>query len=435
MSFGQGARLAIQAAYFTVIARSLGVRNYGAFVGVVALVGILYPFATGGRGSILVQNVARDRRAFPAMWGAALSTIAVWGSMLVTFAALISHFALPGSIPLRLVLLVGVSDIVGLNVTTVAGQAFQSFERLNWMAALSVLASASRLAGALILYSVQHFPSPLQWGYVYFCSTAVVTIAACVFVSRKLGMPAWNLPRSWREIREGLYFSVGLSAQTVYNDIDKTMLARLSTLAATGIYGASYRIIDVAFSPVSALLYAAYPNFFKKGAAGVASSLSYAGRCCCGRSSMPRPSPWRFFLCAGIVPYILGAQYRDTAEALRWLAPLPILKAIHYFLSDALSGAGYQTNSLLHPGGCRPLQCGHQSMADSSLLLAGRGLVKPCVGCAACRRYSTLCTFPCAKRAESAGASRTLDRLKWARGPACAEFARTGGLCSTDCQR
>jgi O-antigen/teichoic acid export membrane protein len=45
---------------------------------------------------------------------------------------------------------------------------------------------------------------------------------------------------------------------------------------------------------------------------------------------------------AGIVPYILGGEYRQTVEALRWLAILPMLKSVHFFLADALSGAGYQ---------------------------------------------------------------------------------------------
>jgi O-antigen/teichoic acid export membrane protein len=47
-------------------------------------------------------------------------------------------------------------------------------------------------------------------------------------------------------------------------------------------------------------------------------------------------------LSAGVVPFILGAQYAATAEALRWLCPLPILKSLHYFLSDILTSAGHQ---------------------------------------------------------------------------------------------
>ena len=69
-----------------------------------------------------------------------------------------------------------------------------------------------------------------------------------------------------------------MSAQTVYNDIDKTMLARFSTLDATGIYAAAYRIIDVSFTPVRSVLNAAYANFFRHGKGGIAVSYSYAKR-------------------------------------------------------------------------------------------------------------------------------------------------------------
>jgi O-antigen/teichoic acid export membrane protein len=48
------------------------------------------------------------------------------------------------------------------------------------------------------------------------------------------------------------------------------------------------------------------------------------------------------FFCAPIVQYILGSQYARTVEAIRWLALLPLLKTIHYFVADSLTGAGYQ---------------------------------------------------------------------------------------------
>ena len=342
VSLGQGARLAIQAAYFAVIARSLGVKNYGAFVGVVAIVGVFYPFGALGRGNLLVQNVARDSRLFPSMWGTALATTVSFGSVLVGLALVLSSIALPAVIPLRLILMVAASDIIGLNIIVISGQAFLAFEQTNWMATINVLISASRLLGALILVSIQRHPSALQWGYVYLSSTLAVAVAACWLVSAKLGLPKLMLPSSAAEIREGLYFSAGFSAQTIYNDIDKTMLARLSTLSATGIYGAAYRLIDVSFSPVAALLHAAYPGFFRAGTAGIFGSCQYA------RPLLLRALGFSILICAailllaGFVPFILGAQYAATAQALRWLCPLPILKSVHYFLSDILTSAGHQ---------------------------------------------------------------------------------------------
>jgi O-antigen/teichoic acid export membrane protein len=48
------------------------------------------------------------------------------------------------------------------------------------------------------------------------------------------------------------------------------------------------------------------------------------------------------YLVAPVLPGILGDGYRDAIVAVRWLAILPLLKAIHYFGADALTGAGHQ---------------------------------------------------------------------------------------------
>jgi O-antigen/teichoic acid export membrane protein len=342
MLLGQGLRLVIQALYFTVIARSLGAPKYGAFVGVVGLVGILYPFGTLGSGYLLIKNVARDRRQFSKNWGRALSTTFASSSILFGVVLLASRFLLPATIPMRLAMFVAASDLFGMNITGICGQAFIAFDRMKWTASISVLLSTSRLAAAVILAGLYHSPSALQWGTFYFVSTSVVAVVALLLVLVKLGAPTFSLSRTSTETREGLYFSVSESAQSIYNDIDKAMLARLGTLEATGIYGAAYRLIDVSFAPVWSLLAAAYPNFFRVGIAGISATLRYA-----------RPLIWRalgyatlvsvvLLACAGIVPYILGGEYRLTVEALRWLAILPILKVVHFFLSDVLAGAGHQ---------------------------------------------------------------------------------------------
>jgi len=342
MILGRGLGLIIQAAYFIEIARSLGVSNYGAFVGVVALVGIVWPFASVGGSNLLIKNVSRDKSLFPTYWGRALATTAAFGSLLILAVLMISRFVLPPEIPLLLVLLVAASDILALNILTIASQAFQAFERLDWTAGLGVLMLSSRLAGAITLIAIVPHPTALQWGYSYFCSSAFVACMSSLIAGKKLGWPQLNWRRSPEEMREGFWFSTAQSAQTIYNDIDKTMLARLGTLDATGIYGAAYRLIDVSFVPVSALLYSAYPNFFRAGASGISSSLQYAKPLILRAIGYSTIVCAGILLCAGWVPYVLGPDYTRIVEALRWLAVLPVLKAMHYFLADTLTGAGYQ---------------------------------------------------------------------------------------------
>jgi O-antigen/teichoic acid export membrane protein len=69
-------------------------------------------------------------------------------------------------------------------------------------------------------------------------------------------------------VAEGAYFAAGGSAATFYNDIDKTMLARMSDMRSTGIYGAAYRLIDVSMAPIKAMTSSAYAEFFRQGVKG-----------------------------------------------------------------------------------------------------------------------------------------------------------------------
>ena len=81
-TFARGIGILIQAAYFIIIARVLGVQKYGAFVSVTALVSILAPFASWGSDHILVKNVSRKRSFFAEYWGNALLIILLSGFVL-----------------------------------------------------------------------------------------------------------------------------------------------------------------------------------------------------------------------------------------------------------------------------------------------------------------------------------------------------------------
>lgn len=341
MFAGRGVRLVIQAAYFVLIARALGVENYGAFVAALALAGILAPFATLGSGNLLVMHVSRDRARFRDYWGKALLVTLISSALLLALVAVISRFALP-SLPMRVVLMIALADLLFYRLIDLSGQAFQSVERLNLMAALQVSVSLCRLAGALFLATVVQNPTVENWSLIYMMTTAAAGLASIYAVSRSLGMPAFSFSLDRTGFRQGAYFSISLSAQSVYNDLDKTMLARLSTLEATGIYGIAYRLIDVSFTPIGAVLNATYARFFQHGAAGIGASAKFARRLMPSAAAYGALAGVGLFVFAPKLPLVLGDDYALAVEAIRWLAPIPMLRCMHYLVSDAITGAGYQ---------------------------------------------------------------------------------------------
>jgi O-antigen/teichoic acid export membrane protein len=342
MLLSQGLRLVLQAIYFVIIARILGAEQYGAFVGTTAFVAILSPFASLGIGNLLVKNVSRNRALFREYWGNALFTIAWSGLGLVIFVLAIAPLFLPETISYLLVFLVAVTDLFFYRIIDVSGQAFQSVLWLSKTAQINLLPNLTRLLAALVLINFFPKSGALEWSYLYLISTAISASIGVLLVCNSLGTPKLALSKIKPEITEGFYFSVGLSAQTIYNDIDKTMLARLATLEATGIYAAAYRLIDVAFVPVRSLLAAAYAKFFQHGVTGIGGSIKLAKRLLPFAGIYGAGAGIGLFLFAPIVPYLLGKEYSEAVEALRWLAPLPFLKAMHYFAADTLTGAGLQ---------------------------------------------------------------------------------------------
>ena len=342
MLVGQIARNVIQAIYFILVAQALQPAGYGAFVAALAMVMIAAPFASLGAGAVLVKNVARDATTLPVYWGNALVIVAISGLALLVLILGAAHVLLPSSIPLALVLALGVAELLFARTVDLCAQVFQAFQQLKWTSAIQLSLSSWRLLSIAVLYAILHTPTPLQWSLGYLAATAAATATSGLLVHLRHGRPRLVIDRARMELREGAYFSIGLSAQSIYNDIDKTMLSRLSTLATAGIYGAAYRIIDVSFSPVSALLSASYARFFQHGAQGLPGTVRLARKLLPPAAAYGVAAGVALILVAPLVPLVLGTRYALIAPMIIWLAPMPLLRACHYFLADALTGAGHQ---------------------------------------------------------------------------------------------
>ena len=341
----------LQAAYFVIIARTLGVAQYGEFVSMTALAAIVSPFVGLGMEILLLKNVAKNRSLFAAYWGNSLVVILVTGLGFISLLVLLSPLLLPRSISPLALLLVAIGDLIFGSITNLAGRSFQAVDRLNISAQIGIFVMFTKVLAAIAL--LQFFPQPnsLQWVSLYSASSMISALFAAILVQRWLGSPTLELARIKSELTEGLSFSVSNSAYTIYSDIDKTMLARLSTLAATGIYAAAYRLIDVAFIPVISIAGAAYADFFRKGKDGIGAALTFAKPLVAITATYSTIAGVAMLVLAPIVPLILGDEYREVVAALRWLAPIPLFRAMQHFGGDILSGSGFQRwRSMLEAG-------------------------------------------------------------------------------------
>jgi O-antigen/teichoic acid export membrane protein len=342
LTAGNGLRIALQAVYFVLIARILGARGYGAFAGVVALSAVLASFSGWGAGFLIIKSTARRPDRFPVYWARALLLVGISGAALTVGAMALSALLLPETIPPAVVLAVAVADLFFAPLVLICAQSFQAFQRLRETAMMFVLLAICRLTAALLMWRLVASPSPEDWAIFYVASSAAAAALCVVYVWKALGAPRLAGAGTASELREGFSFSLSLSAQRANNDIDKTLLVRLSTLEAAGVYSAVFRLVEVALMPVTALLAAAYARFFQHGEHGLVPSLQFARRLLMPALGYAVAAGGAIYLLAPLIPTILGADYAETVTAARWLAVLPVLATLYTVPGHALTGAGHQ---------------------------------------------------------------------------------------------
>jgi O-antigen/teichoic acid export membrane protein len=167
-------------------------------------------------------------------------------------------------------------------------------------------------------------------------------MVSLLYVRVLLGRSRVRLAEFRDEARQGFFFAASLASQTLFNDLDKAILARMDSLLSTGIYTAAYRIVGMAFLPIFALMSATFGRFFKSGQKGLEGSVRLACRIIPYSATIGLLASVGLYLFAPLVPVVLGQGYVNSVDALRLLSIIPFLKSLHYFAADALSGADLQ---------------------------------------------------------------------------------------------
>jgi O-antigen/teichoic acid export membrane protein len=337
---GQGFQLAAQFAYFVLIAHVLGPKGYGTFVACTAVVLAVAPFSPIGAGQVLVKYVSRNRETLPVYFGNALLITLVSGSLWCFLLLMLRGFLLPPSVNPGLLICVGLADLICTQTTATCGLAYLAIDEARKSANALVLAAMLRLGASLILLT--SVASPDRWAQYYLGAAAIAAGYQCFAVARISGLPRIDTRILWRSLREGFHFATSTTAQTVYDNIDKSMLARLSTVEAAAIYAVAYRFIDASMLPIRALASSTYPEFFRQGERGIFGTYSFAKRILRRSVLYGLFSTVVLYLAAGAVPVIMGKGYAASSAALRLLCPLILIKSVHAFLTDTLTGANYQ---------------------------------------------------------------------------------------------
>jgi O-antigen/teichoic acid export membrane protein len=111
---------------------------------------------------------------------------------------------------------------------------------------------------------------------------------------------------------------------------------------ANGIYSMAYRIVNIGTMPISALVGAAFPRFFREGVKGIGATVPMARALLRRTAVLGVGISAAMFFCAPLIPHLVGKSYAESVSALRWLCLIPFFRCFHLSAGDAISGAGHQ---------------------------------------------------------------------------------------------
>ena len=332
----------MQALYFVLLARALGVTSYGAFTAAVAVAALAAPFSALGTNILMVKNVARSQEtASTHFFRAVFYTIA--GGITLTFVlALLGPFIVPSDVSPWALAAIASADLIGLKLIELAGYMWQAVGTSKPLAVLPTLMNLLRLSAVLLVGLIGVDVTVNTWAFAYLLATLPLGVIVVIVTMSRQGNIAVNFKISVEELKEGFLFSVGLASQNSYNDLDKAMLAKLISSASAGVYSAAYRVIDMAYTPVRSVAAAAYPLFFREGEGGLRQALKLT------RKIAPMVLPLALlgavavWFLAPYSPLVLGSEYDEAVGVIRMLAPLILIRSVSFLAADTLMGSGYQ---------------------------------------------------------------------------------------------
>jgi O-antigen/teichoic acid export membrane protein len=343
MFVGYALRMAFQAAAFVMLARSLGVQQFGALSATLALAMMIAPMVDLGAYNLAVRDIV-----------AGAKTNRVVGNnlmmVLVTFPfALMVALVVKGIFLTELgwysTFLVSTAVFLGGRIQSMSNGVYVAHGLNSQSTQMEILNGLTLFlcAGFFWLVVTQKTNHPLEvWSLMYVGQAILVSTIALMRITRKWGNIDWD----WSEIRSrglaGIHFAITSLASNAYADIDKAMLARISTLGSAGIFTAAHRFVAFALVPLAAFNAAVYPKFFASGQQGLPEARRLAIKILPITTGYGTVATIVVYLIAPVLLPILGQGYGDAVEALRFLAPLIVLHCVQLPFAESLTGSGYQ---------------------------------------------------------------------------------------------
>ena len=346
--FGQASKVVFQVFFIMGLALILQPELYGKLAVVIATTLILSPFSGLGYGNILIKQIKTKVEKYPERFSEMNTILMLTGLFLTSISFLIVKFILDESLSFFIAaILYSFTELILIKVNEIMAQVHLAKNRIKLSSKIYFEISFLRATSVLLFFIITYFFQRVElidWSLVYFLLISSVSFKNFIKLLKIDSISfGFKIPKI-EILKEGVFFSISMSSQGIYNEIDKNVMSFNHGAITTGYYTFAYRLLDLFFFPLRTLYLLTYPKFFEVGYSKKKSEITrYTNRILMFSLSYGIIS---FPMIFGIVEIFKRIPYLDSYNQafymIYFLAPLIFLRSIHYVFADAITGMGFQ---------------------------------------------------------------------------------------------
>lgn len=331
---------AAQLVAFVILARHLGVEQFGQLMAITAATHLGTHLCGLGAGEGMVRRVAREAGDYPALLGH--NIILMLGSAAVLIVALtvgLDFFVkvAPDSAGnSAVIVLFVVSNVLFFRWVLLSEQIFIAHWRIARANAVNVgfaVAKALTVVVACVGFGVTSLETWALWHFAVHALSAAICVGAIV----PFGVPKWRLLPE--EIPLGIHFSTPWFFQTLRDNIDLLVLTAVASPAVVGAYSIVKRVVETSLITSSSLGRLLYPRLSRAGREGCHQTLAITSHFMGPILGVAVATAAALYTIAPWVPFLVGESFSAAVDGIRILCWSLIIVAAQAAAFDALGAA------------------------------------------------------------------------------------------------
>jgi O-antigen/teichoic acid export membrane protein len=342
---------AAQAVAFVLLARYLGVTQFGHLMTITAVAALANTWCGLGSAEMLRRIVTRDPSMYSAALGHTLLLILLTGLALTTFIVPGMMLFVPAGVDrneyLQIILLIVPTSVVAPSYVGLVESIFLArgdFRRANFVnGGFGVLRAVTAVV-ACIFFGVATLRS---WA-VWWAGSHLCMCVLCLVATWRFGAPRWRLLR--KEFWLGWNLALSGFLIMLRSNVDVLVLSAVATPEFLGIYGAGRRLIGAALVVPGAFDRVIYGKLAIAGKHGPSASLKLARKYLVYSIAISGATSAALFVAAPYAPLIFGPTYSAASDVIRILSWTVVSTAVQFLAFDALNAADQHKLSALTSG-------------------------------------------------------------------------------------